>query len=72
MKSEPGAPITLGAAAGVRLIVWRRDWQHRIEIPGSSPADTGPRPPVIEWKAPLVCSGCGGPKIDMVVTGTKR
>lgn len=31
MKSEPGAPITLGAAAGVRLIMWRRDCQHRIE-----------------------------------------
>jgi hypothetical protein len=33
MKSEPGPPMTLGSAAGagVRLIVWCRDYNHQVE-----------------------------------------
>jgi hypothetical protein len=33
MKSEPGPPMTLGAAAaaGVRLIVWCQGSQHQVE-----------------------------------------
>ena len=42
MKSEPGAPMTLGsaAAAGVRLIVWCLDCQHQVE---PDPADMAER-----------------------------
>jgi hypothetical protein len=33
MKSEPGPPMTLGAAAiaGVRLVVWCGECQHQVE-----------------------------------------
>jgi hypothetical protein len=31
MKSELGPPMTLGAAARVRLIVWCKECQHQVE-----------------------------------------
>jgi hypothetical protein len=31
MKSELGPPMTLGAAAQVRLIVWCKGCQHQVE-----------------------------------------
>ena len=43
MKSEPGPPMTLGAAAaaGVRLIVWCRESGHQIEPDPCSPGSAG-------------------------------
>jgi hypothetical protein len=32
----------------------------------------GPQTTVIDWKARLVCTGCGSRNVDMVVSGTKR
>jgi hypothetical protein len=31
VKSEPGPPMTLGAVAQVRLIVWCKSCQHQVE-----------------------------------------
>jgi hypothetical protein len=28
--------------------------------------------PVLEWRARLVCSKCGGRQVEMVVTGERR
>jgi hypothetical protein len=32
----------------------------------------GAETPVLDWRERLVCSGCGGRQVDMVVSGTKR
>jgi hypothetical protein len=75
VKSEPGPPMTLGgaAAAGVRLIVWCRGCRHRVEPdPAELAGRYGAETTVLEWKARLVCSGCGSRKVDMVVSGTTR
>ena len=70
MKSEPGPPMTQGAAATacVRLIVWCRACRRQVE---PDPADLAERfgaaVPVLDWKARLVCSACGSREVDMVV-----
>jgi len=73
MKSDPGPPMTLGAAAAaqVRLIVWCKACQVQpdpAEMAARYSADTS----VLDWRERLVCSCCGGRQADMVVTGTKR
>jgi len=75
MKSQPGPPMTLGAAtaAQVRLIVWCKGCQHRVEPdPPTMAARYGAETTVPDWRERLVCSKCGSREIDMVVTGTKR
>jgi hypothetical protein len=75
MKSEPGPRMTLGsaAAAQVRLIVWCKDCGHQVEPdPAEMAARYGAETPVLDWRERLVCSGCGGRQVDMVVSGTKR
>ena len=67
--------MTLGvaAAAGVRLIVWCKECQHQVEPdPDEMAARYGKGTSVFDWRERLVCSRCGGPQVDMVVTGTKR
>jgi hypothetical protein len=75
MKSEPGPPMTLGAAAAaqVRLIVWCKAGQHQVEPdPAEMAARYGADTSVLDWREKLVCSRCGGREADMVVSGTKR
>ena len=75
MKSEPGPPMTLGsaAAAGVRLIVWCWNCRHQVEPdPAEHATRYGSQTTVLDWKARLVCAGCGSRNVDMVVSGTKR
>jgi hypothetical protein len=75
MKSEPGLPMTLAAAAAaqVRLIVWCKACQHQVEPdPAEMAARYGADASVLDWRERLVCSKCGGRQADMVVTGTKR
>jgi hypothetical protein len=75
MKSEPSPPMTLGsaAAAQVLLIVWCKDCGHQVEPdPAKMAARYGAETPVLDWRERLVCSGCGGRQVDMVVSGTKR
>jgi hypothetical protein len=75
MKSEPGPPMTLGsaAAASVRLIVWCKACGHQVEPdPAEHAIRYGPQTTVLDWKARLVCAGCGSRNVDMVVSGTKR
>ena len=75
MKSEPGPPMTLGAAAsaGVRLIVWCKECQHQVEPdPAEQARRHGAETALLEWRERLVCSRCGGRQVDMVVTGERR
>jgi Zn finger protein HypA/HybF involved in hydrogenase expression len=75
MKSEPGAPMTLGgaAAAGVRLIVWCWDCRHQIDPdPAELARHYSAHITVLEWRERLVCSQCGSRSVDMVVSGTER
>jgi hypothetical protein len=75
MKSEPGLPMTLGAAAaaGVRLIVWCRACQHQTEPSAVEMASRyGAETTVPDWRERLVCSCCGSRNADMVVTGTRQ
>jgi hypothetical protein len=75
VKSEPGPPMTLGgaASAGVRLIVWCRGCQHRVEPdPAEMAARYGAETSVLEWHARLVCSECGGREVDFAATGERR
>jgi hypothetical protein len=74
MKSEPGPPMTLGAAAAaqVRLIVWCKSCQHQVEPdPAEMATRYGADTSVLDWRERLVCSRCGGRQADMVVTGTR-
>jgi hypothetical protein len=67
--------MTLGAAAaaGVRLIVWCKACGHQVEPnPAEMALQYGNATNVLEWRARLVCSRCGGRQIDMVVTGERR
>jgi hypothetical protein len=67
--------MTLGAAAaaGVRLIVWCKEFRHRVEPdPAEMATRYGAETPVLDWRDRLMCSRCGGRQVDMVVTGTKR
>ena len=67
--------MTLGgaAAAGLRLIVWCRGCQHRVEPdPAEMVTRYGAETSVLEWRARRVCSRCGGREVDMVATGERR
>ena len=75
IKTQPGPPMTLGAAAAaqVRLIVWCKSCRHRVEPdPAEMAARYGADTTVLDWREKLVCSRCGGRQADMVVSGTKR
>jgi hypothetical protein len=66
--------MTLGNAAAnqVRVIVWCKACRHRVEPdPAEMATRYGAETPVLDWRQRLVCSQCGGRKIDMVLTGTK-
>jgi hypothetical protein len=67
--------MTLGnaAAAHVRLIVWCLDCRHQVEPDPAEMAERyGAETAVPDWHSRLVCSECGGRRVDMVVTGTER
>lgn len=67
--------MTLGAAAaaGVRLIVWCKECRHQVEPdPAEMATRYGAETSVLVWRERLVCSQCGGRRVDMVLTGTKR
>jgi hypothetical protein len=75
MKSQPGPPMTLGAAAKaqVRLIVWSKACQRQVEPdPAEMAVRYGADTTVLDWREKLVCSRCGGRQADMVVSGAKR
>ena len=75
MKSDPGPPATLGSTteAGARIVVWCRNCGHSVEPdPAEMAASHGANTSVLDWRDRLVCSGCGGRAVDMVVTGTER
>lgn len=75
MKPYRGPRTTLGnaATAKVRLIVWCRDCQHRIEPdPAEHAVRYGPELPVIDWAKRLKCSQCGSRQVDFVLTGARR
>jgi hypothetical protein len=75
MKSRSGPPMTLGNAANakVRLIVWCKTCGHRVECdPAEMAASYGANTSVLDWRGRLVCSGCSGRAVDMVVSGTER
>jgi len=75
MKSPSGPPMTLGnaAAARVRLIVWCKACQHRVEPDAAEMArQYGTGTSVLDWRDRLLCSNCGSRAVDMVVTGTER
>lgn len=70
-----GPPMTLGnaAAAKVRLIVWCLDCGRQIEPdPAEQVQRHGAEMTVIDWHSRLVCSGCGGHRVEFVVTGERR
>jgi hypothetical protein len=63
-------PMTLGAAARVRLIIWCRACQHQVEPePAEMAARHGADTTVLEWRERLLCSRCRSRKIDMVLIG---
>ena len=67
--------MTLGNAAAhkVRLVVWCLDCGRKVEPDVSEQAQRyGAEMAVAEWRAKLVCSGCGGRRVDFVATGTRR
>jgi hypothetical protein len=67
--------MTLGnaASARVRLIVWCKACQHRVEPDPAAMAERyGAETTVPDWRERLVCSKCGSRDIDMVVSGTER
>ena len=75
MKSAPGPPMTLGAAAAaqVRLIVWCKGCQRQVEPDPAEMADRyGAEISVPDWRDRLVCPKCCCHEIDMVGTGTER
>ena len=46
---------------------------HEVEPDAGEMAERyGADTAVLEWRGRLVCSGCGGCNIDMVVTGSER
>jgi hypothetical protein len=65
MKSDPGPPMTLGAAAAaqVRLIVWCKACEDQVEPdPAEMVKQCGTDTSVLDWRARLVCSGPGAAK----------
>jgi hypothetical protein len=73
VKSNPGPPMTLGAAAArVRLIVWCKACGHQVEPdPAAEAVRYGAGTPVPDWHARLVCGQCGSRRVDMVVSRGK-
>jgi Zn finger protein HypA/HybF involved in hydrogenase expression len=73
VKFKPDRPpVTLGAAARVRLIIWCRACQHQVEPElAEMAARHGADMTVLEWRERLVCSRCGSRKVDMVLSGAK-
>ena len=58
--------MTLGAAAGVRLIVCR-ECSHQIEPdPVEMAARYGAETPVLDWRDRLGCSCCGSRQADAI------
>jgi hypothetical protein len=56
------------ARAGVRLIVWCRKCGRQVEPDSADMAARyGAEMPVPEWRERLVCSGRGGPQVDIRV-----
>jgi Zn finger protein HypA/HybF involved in hydrogenase expression len=67
--------MTLGAAAAaqVRLIVWCKACQHKVEPDPAGMAERyGADTSILDWRERLVCSECGSREVDMVVSGTER
>jgi hypothetical protein len=67
--------MTLGNAATtrVRLIVWCKGCQHKVEPDPAEMAERyGAEMAVLDWRDRLVCSQCGERSVEMVVTGTER
>src|SRR5436305_4903981 len=59
--------------AGVRLIIWCRDCRHQVEPdPAEQAQRYGAETTLPDWRERLVCSRCGSPETDMVLTGIKR
>jgi hypothetical protein len=74
LKSTPGPPMTLGAAAaaGVRVIVWCKECRHQIELdPTEMATRYGAETSVLDWRERLVCSRCKSRDVDMVVSRGK-
>jgi hypothetical protein len=66
--------MTLGGAAvaGVRIIVWCKACQHRVEPDPAELAERhGAGVSVLDWRDRLRCSRCGSPEA-MVLTGQRR
>jgi hypothetical protein len=66
--------LTVGqaAAAHVRLIVWCKACQHRLEPDTAKLAKQyGEAVTVLGWANRLRCSQCGARDADFVVSGTK-
>jgi hypothetical protein len=75
MKGYTGPLTTLGnaATAKVRVLVWCRDCQHRVEPdPAEHAARYGADLPVRAWVKRLKCSQCGSRSVDFVLTGARR
>ena len=67
--------MTLGAAAAaqVRLIVWCKACQHKVEPDPAGMAERyGADTSILDWRERLVCSECGSREADFVVTETER
>ena len=72
--SESG-PLSLGQALNgrVRLIVWCKACQHRIEPDMAAQVERfGEAMTVIDWASRLRCSECGERNADFVVTGARQ
>jgi hypothetical protein len=75
-ESESG-PLTLRQAIAVhlRLIVWCKACQHKVEFGEAEIADQAARHgatlSVIDWAKRLRCSACGNGDADFVVSGYK-
>jgi hypothetical protein len=61
------------ASAKARLIVWCLDCRRQVEPdPVELVERYGAEMPVPEWRERLVCAGCGGRNVDMVVAGDRK
>ena len=75
MNAYHGPPMTLGNAAAqkVRLIVWCLDCHREVEPdPAEQAQRYGAETSIADWRTKLVCSGCGGRRVDFVATGARR
>jgi hypothetical protein len=43
----------------------------KAQLPLATP-DIGPDTSILDWRERLVCSKCGGLRVVMIITGTKR